>query len=327
MTRRRTAFPVVVLVGMAVCLLFSGCRRPGGDPIWNNTAKPRVVASIVPLYCFAAEVAGPDAEVRCLLIAKGPHEFTPGNFDVQLLSSADLFITNGLRLENFLDKLVKNSGNSKMTIVHTGERIPQDRRIFTEAQHHGDHSHPAGDDPHVWLGVDEAKIQTDAIRDALSEIDPAHANNYRQRAEQFKEKLDALKTKAAPLRDLPGGLVTFHDSFRYFGRAFGIPIAGAIRGLQGEEIGPAELKRQAQELREKHVRIIGVEPQYPSKAALELARAVDPDERLIQIVDLDPLETGVPTSGRDYVLDKNWYLEKMNQNLDRLIDAKAKLQP
>src|SRR5262249_41956092 len=159
------------------------------------------------------------------------------------------------------------------------------------------------------------------------DVDPAHAENYRQRAEAFKAKLDGMTAKAAPLQNLPGGLVTFHDSFKYFGRSFGIPIAGAIRGLQGEEISPAELKHQAMEFKAKNVRLIGVEPQYPPNAAKALADNMSAGGKSVQVIELDPLETGVPTPGRDYVLDKNYYLEKMNENLDRLTEAAKKLQP
>src|SRR5688500_12428936 len=102
----RRVISVGLLLGSLafVSLSWFGCGGGGAADPWANTTKPRIVTSIVPLHSFAANVAEPDAEVRCLLITKGPHDFQPTPYDAKLLSSADLFIVNGLKLEGFLDR-------------------------------------------------------------------------------------------------------------------------------------------------------------------------------------------------------------------------------
>lgn len=301
-----------VIFGFSLVLL-PGC---GGavDP-WGVTSKKRVLTTIVPLHCFAATIAGDDAEVRCLSTGAGPHDFqyTPG--DARLLSTADVFIVNGLGLEDFLDPLLKSSGNHRVKVVRTGEKIPaQDRLQADGTPHlHGDKlvSHK-GDDPHVWLGVEEATIQVEAIRDALIEVDPAHQTGYRGRADTLIAELRGLKETAKNLK-LPGGLVTFHDSFRYFGRSFGIQIADAIRTQKGEDIGLRELNEKAEKYRKLQVGVIGVEPQYKRTVAENLAKAVGPH---VKVIELDPIETA-PTTGA-YRVDKNYYLETMKKNLQNL---------
>src|SRR5947209_3361556 len=69
-----------------VALSFWGCRR--AEDVWPGTGKKRVLASFPPLYCFAKNVAGDDADVRCLLKAQGPHDFTPHANDVLLARNA-----------------------------------------------------------------------------------------------------------------------------------------------------------------------------------------------------------------------------------------------
>ena len=303
--------------------LTAGCGRSPSP--WPETDRPKVLASMVPLHCFAAKVAGDDAVVRCLLISKGPHEFQPSPQDARLLSQADLLIINGLALETFLESLLQSVDSRQLRLVDTGGAIPSSQLIERPAVQHEGHFHAAGGDPHVWLGVEEAKLQVAKIRDALIDFDPRHESGYRQRAEAFMKQLDQLKTDYADLRDFPGGLVTFHDSFRYFGRSFGIPIVGSVRGLHGEEISPAELRRQVKEFTEKRVRLIGVEPQYANarRVAEELAANLQPPAR---VVDLDPIETGPPAADVPYYVDPDYYLRAMRRNLDNLRRAKQALQ-
>jgi zinc transport system substrate-binding protein len=307
-----------LLCGLA---LFAGCGSTKHQDPWGGTPKKRVLTSIIPMYCFAATIAGGDAEVRCLMTTTGPHDFQPSIFDAKLLGSADLFIVNGLGLEEFLDGLIRTAGNDHLKVCRAADRIAKEHLLTTPGltHYHGDKlvSHPAGNDPHVWLGIDTANDQIDAICDALVEIDPPHAASFQTNAKSLKAKLDKLKSDAGDLKTkAAGGLVTFHDSFRYFCHSFDIPLAGTIRGLKGEDISPAELTKQANEYREKKVRLISIEPQYPHKVAESLREAINrPD---VKLVELDPLETGPCAEDNAYVADKNYYLSTMKQNVDNL---------
>jgi zinc transport system substrate-binding protein len=309
-------------------LLLIGCGSSHGqsDP-WGNTPKKRVLTSITPMYCFAKTVAGDDAEVRCLMTTTGPHDFQPSIYDAKLLSSADLFVVNGFGLEEFLDSLVRSAGNGQLVVCKTAESIPEERIIIAPGMthYHGDKlvTHKAGRDPHVWLGLEEAKCQVEAIREALTKIDPPHADGYRKRAEQFFDELAKLKVEAAELHanGAKPKLVTFHDSFRYFCRSFGIEVAGTIRGLRGEDISPSELSKQAREYREAGVRLISVEPQYPKKVAETLRDEMNCDWK-VNLVELDPLETGPAAEGNSYIVrEPDYYLKQMRQNLANLKQA------
>src|SRR5262245_26161892 len=126
--------PAVAAVALSVLL---GCGS--GGEVWQPN-KPRVLTSIVPLHCFTALIAGDDADVRCLLTTKGPHDFQPSAQDARLLSGAQLLISDGLGLEDFLDGLLHNAGNRKLKVVKAGERIPAEllKKADGTPHYHGD---------------------------------------------------------------------------------------------------------------------------------------------------------------------------------------------
>ncbi|HMP16929.1 MAG TPA: metal ABC transporter substrate-binding protein, partial [Gemmatales bacterium] len=291
---------------------------------WNASGKLKVLTSIAPVYCLTKLITGDDAEVLCLMTTQGPHDFEPTHDDVKILAEADLFIVIGLGLEEFLNGMVKSADNRKLKVVRTGLAIPTERRLESEGKphYHGDKlvTHK-GIDPHIWLGMEEAQYMVDAITTALVDRDARHAEQYRQRSSEVKKRLQALQEQGKEqLKNIQGGLVTFHDSFRYFSRSFGITVAGTIRDVKGDQpMSPAALREQAEEFKKANVRVIGVEPQYPRGVAENLAREIDP--KRTKIIDLDPLETAPSLPGTSYHVDPNYYFEKIEQNLKNLQKA------
>lgn len=316
LVRRRRAWLSSLLFSTLMLVLPISCQK-APDP-WNGTNKLRVVVSIAPLYCFTAQIAEPDAEVLCLLSTKGPHDFQPTTQDARLLSSADVLVVNGLGLEEFLDNMVRASGNRMLKVVKAGDAIPKDQLLEAEGVPHLHGTQMVvhrGTDPHAWLGIAEAKQMVDAIAAALADKAPGHAEGFRSRAEAVKKKLDALALQGKHVK-LDGGLVTFHDSFRYFGRSFDIPIAGVIRGLRGEDVSGSALMEQAKEFKARNVRLIGVEPQYPRRVAESLAKEIGQDR--VRLVELDPIETAPLVDGQTHKVDRDWYFKQMERNLKNL---------
>lgn len=318
---------------MLQCLLISsllltlGCS---GDPVqtkspWGGTTKLKVLTSIVPVYCLTAHVAGDDAEVLCLMTAHGPHDFTPTSEDVKMLSEADLFFVIGLKLEeSYTEGMIKSSDNRRLKQIRLGNSLPNERLLKTEGvtHYHGDRlvTHPGGADPHVWLGLDEAALMVDTIAQTLIDRDAAHAEGYKQRAAATKAKLALIKQDNQVLANgKHGGVITFHDSFRYFARTFNLEIVGTIRDVRGDQpLSPAALREQAEEFRKKNVHVIGVEPQYPRGVAENLAKEMGGQ---VKIIDLDPIETGPALAGQPYKVDKNYYFDRMLINIQNLRQA------
>lgn len=311
--------PLVFMIGCNGTAPGAGAGSP-----WGNTSKLKVLTSIVPINCLTASVAGDDAVVLCLMSTHGPHDFSPTAEDVKVLSEANLLIVNGLSLESFLKGMVKNAGNRGLKVVHVGNSLPNDRLIQTAGttHYHGDKlvTHPGSADPHVWLGLDEATLIVDTIRDVLIDRDAVHAEGYRQRAEATKQRLTNIK---ADFQDLATGrnvgIITFHDSFRYLARTFHLNIVGTIRDVRGDQpLSLAELREQAEEFRNKNVHVIGVEPQYPRGVAENLAKEMGGK---VKIIELDPIETGPHLENQSYRVDKDYYFQRMETNLQHLRQA------
>ncbi len=211
-------------------------RRPdGGFLCTTMDIDPRradgplqVVATVGMLADVVKVVAGDRAEVVSLMgPGVDPHLHVPTRRDVQALAAADLVFYGGLTLEGRMGDALDRLGRSGKAVVAVAERaIPPDRLRRPE----GSGGHP---DPHVWMDVSLWSLCVDVVRDALIDADPVGETGYRERAAGYRKKLAALDFYvAAVIASIPEGqrsLVTGHDAFGYFSRAYGIPV----RSVQG----------------------------------------------------------------------------------------------
>ncbi|MFN4261598.1 MAG: metal ABC transporter substrate-binding protein [Gemmataceae bacterium] len=309
-------------------LMTSGCGSAPDDP-WPDKPGPRVLVSFAPLASLAANVAGDDASVLCLLSTTGPHHFSPTPHDVSKLQRADLFLINGLGMDDrFCTKLRDSCGNKKLTMVKLGEAIPTSQlRRYDEAGHDAHHEHGPGCchhgeyDPHVWLGIPEAILMVKAIRDELKQIDSAHASGYDQRAEATIARLRQLQEDGmTALQDKKDkNLLTFHDSLHYFARTFGLNVVDSIEPRAGEEPSSAKLTQLVDTCLKHHVRVLAVEPQYPkntsAKALLDEIRKKGLTDAVF--VEVDPLETATFEELAPDQLPR-YYETKMRANIQAL---------
>ena len=325
MRMRRT-----IAVGLCLGCLFglavftNGCNT-AKDPWEGETGSVRVVVSFAPLYCFTKNIAGPDAAVKCLLHGEGPHDYQPVPRDAVLLQKANLFLTNGLELdEGFATKLKNNANNPKLRMVALGEEARlKDRLIDISGegggQEHAGHHH-GNKDPHLWLGVPEAKLLVESIRDELCQADPAHAENYKQRATSYLQRLTELEKYGTTVfeKKKKEPIIAFHDSLRYFARTYQLTIAGTIEPQPGSDVNQKELAELVQLCAEKKVRLIAVEPQYQRGSAGALIKELKlrklPNAEAVLV---DPLETAEPAE----LEQLDWYERKIRENLDNLAKA------
>src|SRR5437762_3599309 len=121
MSQPRRSLTVCGLLGVVFAAgALGGCSKPEGG--WPDKPGLRVMVSFPPLYCFTANVAGEHAHVQTLLDATGIHEYHPSPHQAVALHQADLFIINGLGLdEDFSQTLVNNAANPKLKLIEIGE--------------------------------------------------------------------------------------------------------------------------------------------------------------------------------------------------------------
>ncbi len=227
-----------------------------GDGQLNVVATVGMIADI-------AQIVGGDHVKMTGLMGPGidPHLYKATAGDVSRLSGADVIFYNGLHLEaKMADVLQRMSGQTITVAVTSGI----DRSmLLTPPEFEG------AIDPHVWFDVKLWKKAVKIIRDTLIEADAKHAESYGRNSKGYLAKLDELheyvKTQAERIPENQRVLVTAHDAFNYFGRAYGFQV----RGLQGistvAEAGTADIQELAKFIVQRRIPAMFVETSVSSR--------------------------------------------------------------
>jgi zinc transport system substrate-binding protein len=175
----------VVGLSAAVAVLGSlhGCGK-AKDP-WGQVegGKLKVLVSFPPLYCFTKAVADKDAKVETLLSATGPHEHQATASDAHLASGANLFIVNGLGLDDFVTKVADSSGNRSIKIVKIADKaLPESKRLHMEEEEHGKEHH------HDKDHAKDKEPAKDQAKDKDHDHDKDHPKDKDQAKDSAKDK-------------------------------------------------------------------------------------------------------------------------------------------
>ncbi|MEA5625338.1 metal ABC transporter substrate-binding protein [Nostoc sp. UHCC 0251] len=219
------------LLGILLPLALFSCTQKDSNSNTINGDKPRVVATSTIIADLAQEVAGNEIQLSAILKpGTDPHVYEPVPADSRVLEEADLILYNGYNLEPGLIKLMNASGGKAQKLA-VGEAVKSLQLDKGKGE--------VVPDPHVWGSAENAIAMTNAIRDGLIELSPEDREKFTQRASQLNNELKQLhswinqqiQTIPEPRRQL----VTTHDAFQYYGRAYGIAIAGTLIGISTEE--------------------------------------------------------------------------------------------
>jgi ABC-type Zn uptake system ZnuABC Zn-binding protein ZnuA len=306
-----------------------GCGKME-DPWKGKSGSPRVVASFPPVASWVMKLSDDRAAVITLCTTMGPHEYSFNPRDTVLMRDAQLLVANGLGLDDsFTDRLNSNSGNSKLCYCRlAAQSLSDSERIKNENYVPGKHDHEDGEccgghgphDPHAWLGLPQAIHMVKQLREELKEVDPDHTAAYNTRTDAYVKELQGLLAEGCrKLKGLRTPVITHHESMGYFAAAFKLNVIGSVRGLDGQDAGSKKLAELAKKC-EGHRRVIlTIEPQYPASTADHLQEAVQSIDRNLKVivVKLDPLETCADPDD----LTADWYVRKMRQNIDALVEA------
>ncbi len=238
--------------------------RSAGDPI-------RVVTTIGMISDIVANIGGDRVRVTGLMgPGIDPHAYKASARDVIRMQQADLVFYNGLHLEGAMAKAFEQMGGRVRTVA-VAEAIAPERLL-------GDEGNPLVHDPHVWFDVSLWMVAAARVGEVLAEVDPRHAIAYGERTAVYLERLrqldDHVRARAASLPPERRVLITAHDAFRYFGRAYGFEV----RGLQGistvTEAGTSDLRALADFIVARRIPAIFVESSVPRRTIAALQAAV-----------------------------------------------------
>lgn len=204
----------------------------------SDPSLPRVLATTTVVADLVRQVAGDRVALDCLM-APGidPHSYKATPRDADRLARARLVVASGLHLEGKLGELLGKLA-ARTRVVAVAESLPRDRLLEVA---------PDLADPHVWFDPRLWSLCAPVVAEALAEIDPPGAAVYRKQALEYAARLAELDaTLRGMLATIPPErrvLVTAHDAFRYFGRAFAVEVVG-VQGTSTEsEAGLADINR------------------------------------------------------------------------------------
>ena len=222
-----------------------------------RTYPYRVTATIGMVADIVRQVAGDRGEVTAI-IGEGvdPHLYVPTRSDVAALMEADIVFYSGLLLEGKMTDTLIRVARSGRPVHAVTELVDESLLLAPEAF--------AGHfDPHLWMDVSGWMQAVDAVTGALAEFDPAGGDGYRERAAGYRATLSDLHDYAVnAIGSIPERqriLVTAHDAFNYFGRAYGLQVEG-IQGMSTEsEAGLDRINRLVDLLVTRQVGAVFVE--------------------------------------------------------------------
>lgn len=257
---------------LLLLLVLAGCGTAAtADQSDLSSRQIRVVTTTTMITDLVKVVGGERVQVTGLMgPGIDPHLYKASEDDVLQLAKADIVFYNGLHLEAKLaDVFERMSGQVKTVAVTDGV----DRALLLAPP-----EFEGAYDPHIWFDVTLWMQAVEQVRDALIEIDPDNAALYRANAERYLADLQELeayvRSRIAEVPPQQRVLITAHDAFNYFGRAYGFEV----RGLQGistaTEAGTADVQTLADFIAERRIPAIFVESSVPVRMIEAVQAAV-----------------------------------------------------
>lgn len=272
--------------------------------------KVNIVATTTMLGDLAREIGGDKVNVTTLMNSGvDPHQYQTKASDTKGLLEADLILVNGLHLEGQMGYVLEKLAKERVLAV--GDYLDKETLIHLEND---------VIDPHIWFDVSLWMVAASALRDKLINLDEENENIYEANTSYYLEQLTNLDTyikeKASLLPKEKRILITAHDAFNYFARAYGFEVH-SIQGISTEsEASIKDIKELAQLTKELDVKAIFVESSVSEatvKSVIDAAKAIG-----------HPLKVGgelYSDSLGDDANNTETYIKTVKANIDIIINS------
>lgn len=234
----------------------------------------RVVTTISPITSIAENIGG-DRVVIDGIVPEGTdsHTFEPAPSVARLMADADLIVLNGLALEQPSLEMAEANRSEGVVILLLGDRaLSPEQWVF-------DFSFPesAGDpNPHLWTDPLLALRYAGLIAEQLSALDPENAGYFELNLATFRTRIElldaAIEAAVATVPAQHRKLLTYHDSFPYFARRYGMEVIGAVQPADFSEPSPREVARLIDQVRAEALPAIFGSAVFPSDVLETIAR-------------------------------------------------------
>lgn len=229
----------------------------------NKTKLPKVVATTGMLYDAALSIGGDSIKAEAIMgPGVDPHLYKATQGDLSRLKSADLIIYNGILLEGKMSEVLGKMQREK-PVIAAAEIIPDSLLI-----RHSDYGNAF--DPHVWFDVTLWKYVADEIGNALITLDSSNKSYYLKNLAKYQSSLDSLDGYVRDrINEIPNDqkvLITAHDAFGYFGKAYGLRVE-AVQGMSTvADFGLKDIADLIDLIIEHNIKAIFVETSVSSKS-------------------------------------------------------------
>ena len=252
---------------LIISVVILGCKSEG-----DTSGKLQIVTTTSMITDLVMNIGGDLINVEGLMGAGvDPHLYKASEGDVAKLYNADIIFYNGLHLEGKLVEVFEKMAQQQKTQIPLAEALDPNGLIGSEY-------FASNYDPHVWFDIQYFNVFAMQVAEVLSEKDPDNALKYNENLKVYSEKLMALEAEMkAVIETLPKEqriLVTAHDAFNYFGKAYDFEVVG-LQGLStATEAGVRDVQRLSEFIISNNVKAIFVESSVPRRTIEALQQAV-----------------------------------------------------
>jgi ABC-type Zn uptake system ZnuABC Zn-binding protein ZnuA len=301
---------LLLILAMAATLFVLACGNDGN----SDGRRLMVVSTVAPITSIAENIGGTQIDLEGI-VPEGvnSHTFEPAPSVARLLAQADLILINGLFLEEpTLEMAEANKRDEAQVLLLADNTITREEWAF-DFSFPESGGHP---NPHLWPDPMLALRYAELIEAKLSEMDPDNADYYSDNLEKFRERINAFDAAIrASVESVPSQnrkLLTYHDSWPYFARRYGMEVVGAVQPSDFTEPSAQEVARLIDQVRELQLSAVFGSEVFPSNVLQQIAR--ESGANFVDSLRDDDLpgEVGDP---------RHSYLGLVLQNMEVMIDA------
>ena len=258
-----------VIILFAITIILTACKN---DSETNVNKKLNVVTTTTMITDLVKNIGGDSINVQGLMGAGvDPHLYKASEGDVSKLVNSDVIFYNGLHLEGKLVEVFEKMKGADKTPIALANELNKNRLI-------GSDYFASNYDPHVWFNINFFEQFVEKVTLVLCEKDPKNTETFRANEKRYLAELENLKEE---VQDAVNGLdpekrilVTAHDAFNYFGKAYDFNVVG-LQGLStATEAGVQDVQKLANFIIDKKVKSIFIESSVPRRTIEALQEAV-----------------------------------------------------
>ena len=308
-------FATVILFFLIIAVTVTGCGNiRNKDYMFEDNGKYKVVTTTTMLTDLVKKIGGKYIDVYGLMgPGIDPHLYKASAGDVILMQKADMIVYGGLNLEGKMGEVFENLRDIDKLVVCAADGIDKKNLIKVD----GDSNVY---DPHVWFDVNIWEDEAIEVAKGLKKLDKKHSKEFDANLESYLSELKELNNYIVKrVSEIPEDkriLITAHDAFNYFAKAYGFKV----KGLQGistsAEAGTSNVRQLSDFIVEHQIKAVFIETSIPKKNMEALQEAVEAKNFQVKIGgELYSDSLGDPDTSA------GTYIGTFKHNIDTIVDA------